>query len=656
MSNTVEIIFKGTNQVGDAADSVKESLGGVQEAAQKTSNAFDTAMGVLAAEQVQQFAGALSGFMTSAIEEAGAAETGMAQLDAVLKSTGGAAGVTADMATDLANSLSTVTRFEDDAILSGENMLLTFTNIGKDVFPEATQTILDMSQALGQDLQSSAVQLGKALNDPVAGITALSRVGVTFTDAQRAMIKTMVQSGDIMGAQKLILQELQKEFGGSAEAAGKTFPGALDRLNNTWGNFKETIGTAITENENFQALIDKLITLVDGLADAFVKLPDGVQTSIVAFVGLIAVLGKLMPMLVSAKVLLGGLSAAKAAGAATAAASATGAGTAAGAGAAGAAGAAGIGAAATVGIVVVGTAVQAALINIVSKAGAKAGKAFGDALGIALPPELAKLQQLNIEKGPFSAETWRQEGVVIKWTLANILMSASTASTQLVTLMGTGFDQMTVGANSWATQTMNTTTAWATNTLMVATTASTQLVTLFQLGWTQITTGATAWAVQMVATVSNAGSQLISNITGWGSRVTQAALSVGKGIVGGIWNGIQSGWEWLESNISASMDSLLQWVKDKLGISSPSRVFAESVGLPMAQGIEKGFTSGMGITGATMAAALQPAAIAPSGRGSGGGSLTVNGRFYSPVTQDERRIIHRDMRRTGEDLLSEVFR
>jgi hypothetical protein len=71
---------------------------------------------------------------------------------------------------------------------------------------------------LGTDLKGSAVQLGKALNDPIAGVGALSRVGVTFTETQKDMIKTMVEAGNVAGAQTLILDELGKEFGGSAKA------------------------------------------------------------------------------------------------------------------------------------------------------------------------------------------------------------------------------------------------------------------------------------------------------------------------------------------------------------------------------------------------------------------------------------------------------
>lgn len=181
------------------------------------------------------------------------------QLNAVIKSTGGVAGITAEKANELASSLMNVTAFDDEAILSGENMLLTFTNIGQDVFPQATETILDMSSALGQDLQSSAIQLGKALNDPVKGITALQRVGVSFTEDQKDMVKKMVEAGDVMGAQKFILAELQKEFGGSAKAAGQTFAGQMTILKNTIDNVRESVGV-------------RLIPIIQKLIEYFVKI------------------------------------------------------------------------------------------------------------------------------------------------------------------------------------------------------------------------------------------------------------------------------------------------------------------------------------------------------------------------------------------------
>lgn len=214
----------------------------------------------------------LLAFGAAAVTAFAESEKVTAQLDAVLKSTGQTAGVTRDMALDLAAGFQQVTMFEDDAVLSGENMLLTFTNIGKDVFPEATKTMLDMSQALGQDLQSSAIQLGKALNDPINGITALQRVGVTFTDSQKATIEQMVKMGDVAGAQKIILAELQREFGGSAVAAGQTFAGQLVILQNKLGDVMETIGGALVPI--LQDMLAKITPIIDAVAQWITKNPE----------------------------------------------------------------------------------------------------------------------------------------------------------------------------------------------------------------------------------------------------------------------------------------------------------------------------------------------------------------------------------------------
>ncbi len=188
---------------------------------------------------------AIGGYLGGAIEAAGEAQDAQTQLNAVIESTHGVAGVTADSVNQMASELGLLTRFEDDAIVAGENMLLTFTNVGADVFPTATETMLDMSQALGQNLKTSAMQLGKALNDPVNGITALRKIGVTFADDQVAMAQAMMEVGDIAGAQMMILGELQREFGGSARAAGETFGGQLQVLKNQLGNVQETVGTAL---------------------------------------------------------------------------------------------------------------------------------------------------------------------------------------------------------------------------------------------------------------------------------------------------------------------------------------------------------------------------------------------------------------------------
>lgn len=169
------------------------------------------------------------------------------ETERVIRTTGAAAWTSADQVGDLAQAISDKTGADDEAIQSGSNLLLTFTNIhnevgaGNDIFDQATQAALDMSTALGSDMSSASIQLGKALNDPIKGVTALSKAGVSFTQQQRDQIKAMVAVGDVLGAQKIVLQEVQKEFGGAAEAAGTP----LDKLRVTLGNFQEDVGAKL---------------------------------------------------------------------------------------------------------------------------------------------------------------------------------------------------------------------------------------------------------------------------------------------------------------------------------------------------------------------------------------------------------------------------
>lgn len=158
-----------------------------------------------------------------------------------IKATGGAAGVSAEEIFKMASALQEVTTFGDEAIIAGQNMLLTFKNIGEDVFPRTTEIMLDMAEAMGTDLKSTAIQLGKALNDPKVGLTALQRAGITFNEQQKEQIKLMQETGDIAGAQAIILKELESQFGGVAKASAEG-TGELIQLKNIIGDLVEDFG------------------------------------------------------------------------------------------------------------------------------------------------------------------------------------------------------------------------------------------------------------------------------------------------------------------------------------------------------------------------------------------------------------------------------
>jgi len=217
-------------------DNASGTLKGVNDAFEKLTGVSLGGAGALAA---------LGAGLKYSIDQAAEAEQIMAQTAAAIKSTGGAAGLSAHEISNMAQALSDNSTFADDAIQRGQNLLLTFTGIGKDVFPEATQAMLDMATAMGTDASSGAIQLGKALNDPTQGITALTRVGVVFTDKQKKLIKSLQDAGDMAGAQKVILAELNKEFGGSAAAQVGTYAGKMKQLQNNIDNLAEEVGGAL---------------------------------------------------------------------------------------------------------------------------------------------------------------------------------------------------------------------------------------------------------------------------------------------------------------------------------------------------------------------------------------------------------------------------
>lgn len=245
---------KGVKAAEGGAGSLLGTLGKV---------AAPAAIGAAVVGGVKALAKGLKDCAAAAME----AEDIQADLNATLASTKGVSGMTAESVNAIATSLSEVTRFEDDAIVSGQSMLLTFTKIGADVFPQASEAMLNLSQKMGTDLSGSAQMLGKALNDPITGISALRRVGVTFTDSQEAMIKKLVETGDVAGAQKIILAELETEFGGLARAAGETTAGQFDILQNKLGNIKETVGTALLPALN--SLMTALGPILIEVAGAF---------------------------------------------------------------------------------------------------------------------------------------------------------------------------------------------------------------------------------------------------------------------------------------------------------------------------------------------------------------------------------------------------
>lgn len=180
-----------------------------------------------------------SGLVSAAYES----QKVLAQTEAIVRSTGGAANITAKQVAELSEKLSMQIGVDDELIQKSANLLLTFKAVqnqageGNDIFNQALQSALDLGNVFGST-DAAAKQLGKALSDPIKGVTALKKAGVDFTDQQRAQIKTLVQSGKTLEAQKIILKEVQSQVGGTAAASATGF----DKMRVAVGNMSEKLG------------------------------------------------------------------------------------------------------------------------------------------------------------------------------------------------------------------------------------------------------------------------------------------------------------------------------------------------------------------------------------------------------------------------------
>jgi hypothetical protein len=213
----------------------------------------------------------------------------MAQVENGLRSTGGAAKLTMAELTKAASDLQSKTLFGDEEILQGATtQLLTFTNIAGEQFLRTQEAALDLATKLDGDLKSASIQLGKALNDPVANLSALSRSGIQFSEDQKKVINSLAKTGRLAEAQTIILDELEKQYGGTAAAAAAAGTGGLKQLQNTLGDILEEFGAIIYEG------IKPLVEWLKNLAASFQGLSAGTKKTIVIIAALVAAIGPLL--------------------------------------------------------------------------------------------------------------------------------------------------------------------------------------------------------------------------------------------------------------------------------------------------------------------------------------------------------------------------
>lgn len=236
---------------------------------------------------------ALVGFAKGAEE----AEIANRKLESVLTSMG--YGEASARVSAYAEELERTIAVDADVIKATQTKLATFKNLTKTVndaggaFDRATMAALDLAAAGFGSAETNAIQLGKALQDPVKGITALARAGVTFTDSEKAKIKTLVESNKTLEAQDMILKAIEKQVGGTAKAGASSF----DKLKLSLLQIADSIGAAvlplIQQLADFvgNTLVPVVVPFVTRLSAGFQALPGPIKAVAAGLVILAAAAG-----------------------------------------------------------------------------------------------------------------------------------------------------------------------------------------------------------------------------------------------------------------------------------------------------------------------------------------------------------------------------
>ena len=232
----VEIVAKGANQVSQAFAGIQGDLLGLVKQ-------FAGALG--AADFFPTSLSELVNSMVSFTEAAVQAEMSVSRLNGVLRATGNAAGFSSKQIQGFADDLMNKTILDDEDILDATSKMLTFKKVTGDTMKQAIELSADLAGTGFGSIQSSALMMGKALEDPIRGINSLRRAGVTFSEEEKKLIKTLVETNRLLEAQEMILKGVRGQVGGVAQELAKTSAGAWQQIKVAIGNVKEWVGAEI---------------------------------------------------------------------------------------------------------------------------------------------------------------------------------------------------------------------------------------------------------------------------------------------------------------------------------------------------------------------------------------------------------------------------
>ena len=186
---------------------------------------------------------------------------------------------------EAANRLGNQTLFNQEEFTRGFNLLTSFRNIGVDSYSRVAQAAADIAQVNQVDVNTSFMQLAKALQDPERNLANLNRSGIAFTKQQTEVIKELMKTNKIAEAHAMILSIVEESYNGLAQAAAEGFAGEVDSLGESFRDFSETLGKAL---EPALIAATKGLTALITAADNLFKSPLGQTAAVFTAIALAA--------------------------------------------------------------------------------------------------------------------------------------------------------------------------------------------------------------------------------------------------------------------------------------------------------------------------------------------------------------------------------
>jgi len=264
MAKKADVKVNVTAETKQASDALKNISSQVEKIVTKQNNLTSKAAAVtswgaaftLASNAVKKVAAELNELISAYSLQ----QTVETKLQATLRATGNAIGLSTTELYAMADGLARTTTFTDQTVLSMQQVFIASGRISKEALPKVTELALDMATAMGTDGTQAARDLSKALANPIEGLSQLKEKNINFTASEQTKVTELAKTNKMFEAQQLILDKIEKTYGGIAREVASTDVGKITQIQNLMTDIKEGLGEAIVNSLGpvFTWLLDKL--------------------------------------------------------------------------------------------------------------------------------------------------------------------------------------------------------------------------------------------------------------------------------------------------------------------------------------------------------------------------------------------------------------